>query len=215
LLIAGGFIGNRPTIVASEIFDPGTGAMAPTGDMTRPRGAFMASLLRDGRVLIAGGLSDGTVTASAELYDPATGTFAATGSMRTARYKGGAATLPDGTVLVFGGSGDIDGRLLYASTEIFDPVSGTFTDGPSMHAPRYKLANASVVLAGGVLVAGGAPRPEVYRFGSRSFESVRGSLDATRLLLAAAPIDGHRVLLTGGYDKAIRPTAATWLFDDR
>jgi hypothetical protein len=64
-------------------------------------------------------------------------------------------------------------------------------------------------------VAGGAPRPEVYRFGSRSFESVRGSLDATRLLLAAAPIDGHRVLLTGGYDKAIRPTAATWLFDDR
>lgn len=216
LLIAGGFTGNRPTIAEAETFDPTTGAMTTTGDMTVPRGAYAAARLHDGRVLITGGLSDGTVTAGAEIYDPATGTFAATSPMRIARYKGGAATLSDGTVLVFGGSADIDGTTIYASTEIFDPVSGTFTDGPSMRSPRYKLPDASVVLANGdILVAGGAQQPEVFRAASRSFEPVRGSLDASRLFLAAAPLDGDRVLLTGGYDQSVRPTAATWLFDYR
>ena len=136
--------------------------------------------------------------------------------MRIARYKCGAALLPDGTVLVFGGSGDVDGTILYASTELYDPATGSFSAGPTMQAPRYKLPDASVVLDGGdILVAGGAPRPEVFRATSRAFIPVEGSLDATRLFLAAARIDGHRVLLTGGYDRAIRPTAATWLFDAR
>ncbi len=187
LLIAGGFIGNRPTIASAELYDPVADLTTRTGDMATARGAHAAVRLKDGRVLIVGGLSGGVVTATAELYDPATGAFAATGPMRTARYKCGAALLPDGTVLVFGGSGDIDGTILYASTEIYDPVTGAFSAGPPMRSPRYKLPEASVLLDGGdILVAGGAPRPEIFHVASRSFDPVQGSLDATRLL----PVSG-------------------------
>jgi hypothetical protein len=190
--------------------------MQRTADLTTPRGAYAAARLPDGRVLLAGGLDNGTVVASAELYDPATRTFHPTGTMHTPRYKGAAVTLADGTVMIFGGSGDIDGTILYASTEIYDPRSGTFSAGPQMRLPRYKLADSSVVLGDGdILIAGGAPQPEVFRPAAGGFAPVTGDLGATRLFLAATAIDAHRVLITGGYDKAIRPTATAWLYDDR
>jgi hypothetical protein len=216
ILLAGGFVGNKPTTAAADLYDPATDAMLRTGELTTPRGAYAAARLPDGRVLFAGGLDNGIVVASAEIYDPVTGTFLRTGAMRTARYKGGAVALADGSVMVFGGSGDIDGTILYASTEIYHPVTGTFSPGPAMHLPRYKVADSSARLGSGdVLVTGGASRPEVFRAATGTFEFVGGDLGATRLFIAAAAIDDHRVLITGGYDKAIRPTAAAWVYDDR
>jgi hypothetical protein len=216
VLLAGGFVGTRPTTAASEILDPLNATFSPTGDLTRPRGAYAAARLPDGRVLIAGGISDGVITDSAEIFDPAKGRFTPTGSMTTARYKGGALALPDGRVLVFGGSGDIDGTILYSSTELYNPATGAFTAGPKMARPRYKLSDSTIRLASGdYLLTAGAPTPERFSTTSLSFSSVSGSLEATRLFLAAAPLDGDRVLLVGGYDRAIRVTNRAWLFDDR
>lgn len=216
VLLAGGFIGTRPTTVAAEILDPVSTTFSVTGDLTRPRGAYAAARLPNGRVLLAGGLSDGVVTDSAETFDPATRRFTPTGSLETARYKGGALALPDGRVLVFGGSGDIDGTILYDSTELYDPQTGVFTPGPRMIQARYKLADSTIKLASGdYLLTAGAPSPERFSVNSLSFSPVSGSLDATRLFLAAAPIDGQRVLLVGGYDRAIRVTERAWLYDDR
>ena len=96
-----------------------------------------ATLLRDGRVLVAGGryLAGKTSwlsVASAELYDPATGTFSSTGPMVTAREDHTATLLTDGRVLIAGGdNGVLDPtsawHLALPSAELYDPKTGTFS----------------------------------------------------------------------------------------
>jgi hypothetical protein len=73
-------------------------AFVATGSMHSPRMADTATLLQDGRVLVAGGETDlfgDSVLASAELYDPSTGTLALTGSMNAARMNHTATLLSD------------------------------------------------------------------------------------------------------------------------
>ena len=111
--------GEPPTAPATTT-QPGETAAAPaatlahgptgfsaTGSMATARFAHTATLLADGRVLIAGGLSaDFRVSASAELYDPASGSFSATGSMTQACAYATATLLSDGRVLIVGGLDD-------------------------------------------------------------------------------------------------------------
>jgi hypothetical protein len=100
--------------------------------MTTARIFQTATLLSDGRVLIAGGCKDmDTTVASADLYNPKTGKFTATGSMTTARAYQTATLLSDGRVLVAGGSvvPGVGSGMLLASAELYNPKTGTF--GPT------------------------------------------------------------------------------------
>ena len=102
-------------------------AFMQSGSMTVARAAHTATLLLDGRVLIA----DGGM-ASAELYDPTSQTFTATGSMTIAQSTRSAtllanSTLPNYGKVLMAGGGDL-------SAELFDPTAGTFTATGSMVA---------------------------------------------------------------------------------
>jgi hypothetical protein len=83
------------------------------------RDAHTATLLSDGRVLIAGGLDESNFPASVDLYDPATSTFSPTGSIATARVSHTATALSDGRVLIAGGLDEHGSNL--ASAELYQP----------------------------------------------------------------------------------------------
>src|SRR5947207_9119185 len=81
-------------------------------------------------------------------------TFHNTGSLNTARYYHTATLLPNGMVLVAGGF-DSNGNPS-ASSELFDPASGTWTATTgNLNTARY-LHTASLLPNGMVLVAGGS-----------------------------------------------------------
>ena len=85
-----------------------SGTWTKTGSLATARASHTATLLPNGKVLVAGG--GVPRLASAELYDPASGTWTATGSLATARYAHTATLLPNGKVLVAGG-GDSNGSF--------------------------------------------------------------------------------------------------------
>ena len=170
VLIAGGFatLAGWPVWASAEVFDPVAGIFTATGSMASPRASHTATVLPDGRVLIAGGVTvvedpSGNYPpplSSAELYDPSTGVFSATGDMNTGRSSHAATLLNNGKVLISGGSAD-------ASAELYDPSSGTFSPAGNMTAVRDP--DFAVLLPSGkVLIEGGgggcdvAPQPELY-----------------------------------------------------
>src|SRR5258708_20586324 len=109
VLICGGTAtGEVGGVVSSaELFDPAARTFTPTGAMTVARSGQTITMLRDGRVLLTGGVRNAgfrSELSSAEIYDPGAGTFIATGSMSVAREGHTATMLRDGRVLIAGGS---------------------------------------------------------------------------------------------------------------
>ncbi len=136
-------------------------------DMQDGRSGATATLLRDGRVLVAGGQTDVVYSKTAELYDPATDRWTQTGPMHDGRRGHLAVLLSDGRVLVAGGWNLGTGQA-FASAELYDPASGTWTKTGSMTRWRYGakatlLTDGRVLVVGGLISGGGVTKgAEVY-----------------------------------------------------
>jgi hypothetical protein len=188
-----------------------TSTFLPVRSARRPAGAYVATALADGRVLVTGGVHDGEILRLAEIFDPTTGEFRPTGDMVVPRQKHAMARLPDGKVLVVGGSSG-SRRESYTGTEIYDPSTGDFSPGPDMHWARHKLRDAVATLpSGSLLVAGGAARLEIFDVTSGTFMPVDGELSGLREFATANVLPSGEVLVLGGYDEQIRPSSSAWL----
>ena len=224
--------GEHDTLSGAELYNPETGKWSATGKLETGRGGHTATLLPDGKVLIAGGIdysADGTpIFASAELYDPDKGTWSATGSMTVSRFKHAAVRLGSGEVLVAGGtSTEPSNDRPLASAEIYNPVAGAWRTVGSMATGR-ELVKAILLPDGRVLAVGGSighfgkykalASAEIYDPKTERWTSTGALLEARTQFTMTLLGDG-RVLVAGGarpYTSALStaeiydPTSATW-----
>jgi hypothetical protein len=165
------------------------GTFVATGNLTMPRLNHTATLLENGKVLIAGGGSGEQGLASAELYDPDTGTFAATGTVQpngerrigTPRRSHTATLLNNGMVLIAGGYGP--GGIL-AGAELYDPDTGNFIRTGNMTVPRYDHT-ATLLQNGSVLIVGGSDTCPGYDLASAEiYNPSTGNFTATGSMTA-------------------------------
>ena len=73
VLVTGGLGTSGAPLNSAEIYDPATGTWTLTDSMSSPRLRHAATLLPDGRVIVAAGISIGTWIAAASILRPAPG----------------------------------------------------------------------------------------------------------------------------------------------
>jgi hypothetical protein len=175
-----------------------------TGNLNTARYLNTATLLPNGKVLVAGGDAgwDNPTVNSAELYDPVTGTWSYTGSLNVGRESHTATLLPNGKVLVAGGWNDLNGPL--DSVEIYDPANGKWSSTANLNTVRF-WHTATLLRNDKVLVVGGSDEnvplksAEIYDPATGTW-SVTGNIIADRYGHTATLLETGKVLIVGGSD---------------
>jgi hypothetical protein len=228
VLVAGG-VGTDAAGLSSwsggELYDPATRTFSSVGSMSAARTDHTATLLNDGKVLIAGGTTiclagvcglPLNAISPAELYDPDTNLFSGAGNMATGRFQHTATLLPSGLVVVAGGKTVNAGNTAYEPTdsiEIYDPATGTFSPGGKLAAARARhtatlLSNGQILFAGGMVTAAVILKSaELYTPATHTSTAV-SDMTVERLLHTATLLpDGQVVMIGGGSNTATLDSA--------
>ncbi len=164
VLVAGGY--NESPFASTELYDPATDTFTRGPDMSDERSAHTATVITSGpgagRILIVGG----DVT---DLYDPLANAFVLGPAMYAGRWDHTATVVASGPnagkILIVGGWRE--GVRSLASTELYDPRSNTFVQGPAMNVVREDHT-ATIISsgpnAGKILIAGGWGPYKDHRF---------------------------------------------------
>ena len=194
-----------PRSPSAELYDPRTGTWTATGSMRDARTGFTATLLSDGRVLVAGGDAGFT---SVELYEPRTGRWTPTEDMAEGRMGHTATRLADGRVLVTGGCACSDpGQGELRSTELYDPIAGTWSGAGEMRSAR--IFHEAVLLHDGRVLVGTddlwdrAPSAELYQPTSGRWIAAANPAEA-RTGYTATLLGSGKVLVAGDYARNLR-----------
>lgn len=203
------------------------GVWSPTPNLPQGHVEHTATLLNDGRVLVAGGTDvRGVATAGCELFDPKTNRWVHAASMMSARAAHAATLLADGNVLVTGGQ---TGRSIFpiqvrASAEIYHPKTNSWTSVAPMHAVRrmhssIRLHDGRVLVVGGTNWAPGSPRAAVQQEQAELYDPGRDRWSLAGAGLpplvgeAATLMPDGTVLVTGGTTDTALATTGAELFD--
>lgn len=186
---------------------------SPAASLHVTRQRHSATLLSDGRVLVAGGAYDfwgESVRATCEIYDPTTDTWDTAANMTTPRSSHTATLLPDGKVFVTGGYPGTGYAL--SSCEIYDPSTDTWDTAAPMSVPRYRhlaiaLNDDSLLIVGGrrgnadgtttMHLWGPVSSCEIYRISTNTWFTA-ASMHEPRVECAASRLPDGRILVSGG-----------------
>jgi hypothetical protein len=166
--------------------------------LASPRQQHAAVWLRNGKVLVAGGVDAVGTLATVELYDPASGTWTAGSPLGAGRRRPAATLLEDGRVLVVGGADAAVAPL--GTSEVYDPSTNTW-GATAMTATRYehtltRLANGKVLAVGGLGTGDGTA--EIYDPVAGSWAPAPNNPGAPRWEHAAVLLGNGKVLVAGG-----------------
>lgn len=236
----GGALLAQTGVATTDVYDPVADTFTPGPVLTTPRSMHTATLLPNGRWLLAGGVNaSNDPQPSCEVYDPTTDTFAAVASMGTPRMGHTATLLNNGKVLVTGGLQALTVVPTQLSAihditntaEVYDPVADTWTAVPNLSTPRaghvaILRPDGKVLLAGGlswdnVIVIGWLP---AVRRSCDLYDPVANTMGSAPQMATARslidPIDlgGNRWLVAGGITALTlsnpgTPTATAEVYD--
>ena len=195
---------NAITTRSAEVYSPTTETWATVGNMADARQQHTATLLPNGKVLIAGGYNapDANPLSSAEIFDPATNTFSPAAASNNVHAAHNAVLLNDGTVLVaagiLSGAATNAAELYNPNTNSWSATAGQPTVPARTFATLSKLSDGRVILVGGKLVGTGVfDSTEIYDPTAKTF-STSPAMPFGRAGHAAAALPNNTVLIGGG-----------------
>lgn len=208
VLLAGGVVKDGAPTARAFLFDPATNTFNETGSMTTARADHTATLLNNGKILIAGGtMTQGTYNVeldSAEIYDPTTGTFTKTAhDMNMKRAGHGAAILANYDVLLAGDNnaqqGSNKAEIYHVATDTFEWTTHNMNDARAGMI-MVPLFNGDVLIAGGYGGGGALKSAEVFDPSGGGTFTPTGMMSVARAIAAAVLLDNHKVIVVGGSD---------------
>lgn len=119
-------------VLKVEVYDPATQKVSVEGDILEPRQHHLATIMKDGRILLTGGVAGNQAKCVevGEIFDPKTHLSKKVGKMCRPRSDHTAVALKDGRVMIIGGMGEsFEGVRLI---EYFNPATNCFEPGKEL-----------------------------------------------------------------------------------